>query len=578
MLAYLIRARSRRARAGWFSGRSGLTLFAVCLVGMLVICPQPLRAQARPDAGRILEGIRPPPPAPVTNPDAALPPQEERPAMSGPASQSVVVRHWRITGAHAFSPEQLEALIHEYRGQKLTLAELNDVARLITAHYRQHGYMLSRAYVPAQKIRDDTVEIAVIEGHLSSIDVTNNSPVAGSLVTKHLEHLRRTGPVEGRNLSRSLLLLNDLPGVEVRSTLKPGAALGTSDLDIQVNSAHRFSGSVDADSYGNRFTGQLRGGGTLNFNDPLHYGDVLSLRANSAGHGMNYGRLGYQVPLGGNGLKIGLAASELQYRLGKEFVSLSAHGTAEVGTLWTAYQLVRTPYHNLALQFTYDHKRLDDHIDAAFTDIRKTLDVATLGMLGDWSDAVAGNAINVYSVDFMSGRLRLDPLAAAADQGPNGHQAQGRYYKLALNYSRTQTLTSGVSLYMGLAAQTTNKNLDTSETQAIGGAYGVRAYPQDEGAGDDAAVLNIELRWSVPEIPEMEILTFADAGIVRMNHKPLPTDTNNRRNLAGEGLGLQWVEPKRFALRTYLAWRAGPAPLTDSDRRPRIWLQFAQYF
>jgi hemolysin activation/secretion protein len=578
MLAYLIYARSRCARGEWFSARSGLTLFAVCLLGMLFICPQPLRAQGRPDAGQILEGIRPPPPASAPNPDAALPPQEERPAISGPASELVLVKHWRITGAHAFKPEQLEALIHEYRGQKLTLTELNAVARRITAHYRQHGYMLSRAYVPAQKIRDNTVEIAVLEGHLSSIDVTNSSPVAGSLVTKHLEHLRRTGPVEGRNLSRSLLLLNDLPGVEVRSTLKPGAAVGTSDLDIQVNSTHRFSGSVDADSYGNRFTGQFRGGGTLNFNEPLHYGDVLSLRADSAGHGMNYGRLGYQVPLGGNGLKIGLAASDLKYRLGKEFASLSAHGTAEVGTLWTAYQLVRTPYHNLAFQLTYDHKRLDDRIDANFTDIRKTLDVATFGISGDWSDDVVGNAINVYSVDFISGRLRLDPLTAAFDQGPGGHQTQGRYTKLALNYSRTQTLTRGVSLYMGLAAQTTNKNLDTSETQAIGGAYGVRAYPQDEGAGDDAAVLNIELRWSVPEIPELEILTFADGGMVKMHHQPLPADTNNRRNLAGEGLGLQWIDPKRFALKTYLAWRAGPAPLTDSDRRPRIWLQFAQYF
>src|SRR5581483_1935225 len=246
MQAYLIHARSRRARAGWFSARSGLALFAACLVGMLFICPEPLRAQARPDAGQILEGIRPPPPVSVPNPDAALPPQEERPAMSGPASESILVKHWRITGAHAFPPEQLEALIHEYCGQKLTLAELNKVARVITVHYRRHGYMLSRVYVPAQKIRNNTVEIAVLEGHLSSIDVTNNSRVAGSLVTKHLEHLRRTGPVEGRNLSRSLLLLNDLPGVEVRSTLKPGATLGASDLDIQVNSAHRFSGSVDA--------------------------------------------------------------------------------------------------------------------------------------------------------------------------------------------------------------------------------------------------------------------------------------------------------------------------------------------
>jgi hemolysin activation/secretion protein len=64
--------------------------------------------------------------------------------------RSVLVRHWRITDAHIFPVAELERLIGEYRGQKLTLAELNAVAGRITTYYRQHGYLLSRAYVPAK--------------------------------------------------------------------------------------------------------------------------------------------------------------------------------------------------------------------------------------------------------------------------------------------------------------------------------------------------------------------------------------------------------------------------------------------
>ena len=138
-----------------------------------LLVPFAVQGQVRPDAGRTLEGIRPLPAPPPVEPAAVLPPQEKRPAMSGSDSKRIFVRHWRITGSHLYTEDQLEPLIHEFRGQKLTIDELNDVAARITAYYRRQGYLLSRAYIPAQDVRDNTVEIAVIEGHLAEILVTN---------------------------------------------------------------------------------------------------------------------------------------------------------------------------------------------------------------------------------------------------------------------------------------------------------------------------------------------------------------------------------------------------------------------
>ena len=556
-----------------------LTTFATaCLLAASSIAPTAVCAQTRPDAGQTLEGIRPPPPPPTANPGGALPPQDNRPAMSAADSKRILVRHWRITGAHIFTVAQLDPLIREFRGQKLTLAELNGVAARITAYYRRHGYLLSRAYVPAQDIRDYTVEIAVIEGHLAEIVVTNTSPVAGSLITKHLEHLRSIGPVEGHTLERSLLLLSDVPGVDVRSTLMPGIAVGTSDLDVQVHGTSRVNGSVDADNFGNSYTGEYRGGGTLNVNSPLNYGDLLTLRASTAGSGMSYGHVSWQVPVGGNGLKFGVADSELHYRLRGKFTSLDANGSARVDTLWTAYQLIRSEYANLALQLTYDGKHLDDKIDSTASDSHKTLGVFTLGLSGNQTDGFGGGGVSTYGLNLVSGHLSLDPVTAAIDAGEGGHHTEGRYEKLVLNYSRTQRLSEEVSLYASLIGQLSNKNLDTSETQSLGGAYGVRAYPQDEGIGDDAALLSVEMRWKVPDVPDVQTIAFVDAGTVRVNHSPLPTDTSNRRSIAGEGFGVRWLRSSSFALNTYLAWRSGPQPISDIDRRPRAWIQFAQYF
>lgn len=578
ILEILLRARGFSARLAAFSPSLLKTLAGLCLLGGGVFAPLELRAQARPDAGQTLESVHPPPTVPDRNPAAALPPEAERSPMLALDKRTVLVRHWHITGAHIFPVAELEALISEYRGQSLTMAEYIAIAGRITTYYRKHGYLLSHAYVPEQTVRNDTVEIAVVEGHLAEINVTNTSPISGHLATKHLEHLRGMGAIESQTIERSLLLLSDLPGVEVRSTLMPGATVGTSNLDVQMQGTDRLSGSVDADSFGNRYTGQYRAGGTLNVNDPFHYGDLLTLRADSSGPDMNYGRIAWQTPLGGNGLKAGMAGSDLNYRLGKEFKSLDAHGTAQVYTLWTAYPVIRTLYRNLSAQLSYDEKHLDDRVDSTDSNSRKTVGVLTVGLSGDRTDGFGGGGISVYSLNLSTGNLRLDPAGAAVDQGVGGHHTEGRYNKLAFSYSRTQTLTEELVLYTAFTGQVSSKNLDTSETQSLGGAYGVRAYPQNEATGDDLAQVSMELRWKIPDLPELQTIGFVDAGKTRLNHSPLPTDTNNQRTLAGEGFGLQWARANRFALKTYLAWRSTAAPTTDVDRRPRIWLEFAQYF
>lgn len=280
---------------------------------------------------------------------------------------------------------------------------------------------------------------------------------------------------------------------------------------------------------------------------------LFSLRASTAGSGMTYGRAAWQTPIGGDGLYVGIAWSDLRYELGENFESLDAHGDAQVGTLWTAYPFMRTQTHNFTARLSYDNKRLNDRIDAAASNSSKSLDL-------------------------ISGRLDLDTQAAAIDQGAGGRDTEGTYQKLALSVSRLQRLERQLLLYAALSGQATTKNLDSSEKQSVGGAYGVRAYPQGEATGDHAAILNRELRWEVPGFPEVQALVFADAAAVWANHSTLSTDRKNRRVLSGEGIGAQWHKKDSFAAKAYVGWRSGPQPTSDKDRRPRFWLQLAQYF
>jgi hemolysin activation/secretion protein len=217
-------------------------------------------AQAPPDAGRIqqeIERSRIPAPAPRA-PAAPLVEEPVRPALAAPASARFLVKGFRITRATAFPEAELAALLAQFTGRELSLADLQRAADVLTRHYRDRGYFVARAYVPAQEIRDGIVEITVLEGRIDRISVrpTSDTRLAEGLVESTLRGaLGADGLIREAELERGLLLLNDLPGVEARATLAPGRSLGVSDVTVELNEGPLVTGNVDFDTYGNKFSG-----------------------------------------------------------------------------------------------------------------------------------------------------------------------------------------------------------------------------------------------------------------------------------------------------------------------------------
>ncbi len=119
-----------------------------------------------------------------------------------------------------------------------------------------------------------------------------------SSIFAQLGGLNEGDRVESAPLENRLLLLSDLPGVNVKSTLLPGATVGTSDLVVGLTPGRRVSGEVDFDNAGNRYTGEYRLGAMVNLNNPLGLGDVASLRAITSSSGLNYARASYQLVVG----------------------------------------------------------------------------------------------------------------------------------------------------------------------------------------------------------------------------------------------------------------------------------------
>lgn len=542
---------------------SALTALAALIPALALAAP--------PDAGTLLESLKPAPPLPSRS-AGALPEEAGRPALQLDARFKISVQGIRISGAHALGEADLQPLVADAIGQELSLAELQALAERITRRYRAAGYLLARAYLPAQEIKDGQIEIAVLEGRLGKLTLDNRSRLADADVAGYLASLKENAAVEGGALERDLLLLNDLPGSEVRSTLKPGASVGLTDLDVRVGAKSRYSGGVELDNFGNRYTGSTRLGGSFTVAD-LVGGDTLSVRALAA-NGMNYGRLAYQLPVNHHGTQAGAAYSEMHYRLGGDFADLHAHGTAGIASLYLLHPFLRSRAANVNGQASYEHKRLDDRVDATATQTGKRLDVWTLGLSGDRLDGLGGGGQNFGSLAYVGGRLHLDADSAALDAG--GHRTAGAYDKITFNVSRLQGLFDRLSLYANVQGQQAGKNLDSSEKMTLGGPQAVRAYPQGEAPADDAWLASLELRYA--PAANWQVSLFHDAAEGRLNHRPLSADAHNHRSLSGSGLGLVYAQPGDFSVQMTIAWREGRQPTADQDRNPRAWIQFAKRF
>lgn len=535
-------------------------------------CALPALAQQPPDAGGQLRDLEKQPPAlPRKPPPRIEVEQPARPPLKPAPAVRFVLKDVRFSGNSAFAESELKPLLQDLIGREIGFAELEEATARITRYYRERGYLVARAYLPQQEIRDGVVEIAVLEGRLGRLDLKNRSRVRDAVIERHFDAL--TGDVINEDrLERKLLLLSDLPGIgRAAAALRPGERVGESALALDLTQPDAAaSASAELDNYGSHFTGEFRLSGELDFASPTGYGDQLTARVIKGLPGLDLVRLAYQLPVGGDGLKVGAAYSALAYRLGKEFAALGAHGRANAASATLSYPFIRARSHNLNAQLALAHRTFEDRIDATMTDTHKSTDVATLGVSGDLRDALGGGAINAGSLAYSSGRLDIETAdARTIDEATL--RSHGSFHKLNWNLLRAQRIAQQWSVLLALSGQRASKNLDSSEKFTLGGPYGVRAFALGEASGDQGVLGNAELRFDV-EPAVLQAFGFLDAGEIKVNRDPPPGSGNNERRLWAAGAGLNWTPVRAFSARAIVAWSdqrttSGPA------RSPRVWLQ-----
>jgi hemolysin activation/secretion protein len=156
---------------------------------------------------------------------------------------------------------------------------------------------------------------------------------------------------------------------------------------------------------------------------------------------------------------------------------------------------------------------------------------------------------------------------------------------------RLQFIDGKHAIFMSASRQWASKNLDSSEKLYLGGASGVRAFPNSEAGGSTGVTATLELRreWNA----QWQTTLFYDYGRVSQFKEPfrtdgssLLTDTTNDLILRGRGLSVTYRFVSGAEVKATLARRVSPNPQpsytgTDNDgtlRLNRFWLNVSMPF
>lgn len=544
-----------------------ISVASLCLLGVASVTTVCAQTVPPVDAGALRQQIERELKAPLPGKAPEIRPEPAKP-LQLPEGQSITVSAFRFEGNTLLDEARLRPVVAAWLNRPIGINELQAAAQAVANAYREAGWIV-RVYLPKQDVTEGVVTIQIVEAVFSGTRSEGPEPTRVKLpyVLSRLEAQQTSGaPLNADALDRGLLLADDLPGVSVTGALMPGDRAGETALVVKTSDEPLLFGEVTLDNHGSRSTGEKRAILTSSLNSPLGIGDLLRVDALTT-RGSDYARLGYSLPVGADGWRLGINASKLDYRLvPPEFAALDGNGDSTSVGVDASYPLIRSRLHNLYLTMAWDDKRyrnLANQIEQSNYAIREL----TVGLSGNLYDSWGGGGANTFSLTWTNGRVDL----GATNQGENTALA-GSFGKLRYQLGRTQVLTPTLSLHGAVSGQYANEDLDSSERFYLGGPGGVRAYPVNEGGGSRGELAKLELRWRLPQ--SLQLTGFYDWGQIN-NLASGPS-----YELKGYGLALSWSGPYGLGVSATWARRDGNNPnptATGRDQdgsldRNRVWL------
>ncbi|MHA6334040.1 ShlB/FhaC/HecB family hemolysin secretion/activation protein [Qipengyuania sp. CAU 1752] len=211
----------------------------------------------------------------------------------------------RFEGLPNVAAPQLDTAWRDLAGSPIPIAKLCEVRDHAATILRQQGY-LAAVQVPPQRIEEGgTVQMDVLAARLIEVQLRGNPGRSERVIAAHVAQLTEDEYFNVFEAERHLMLLQDLPGFDVRLTLRP-ANRGSGEVvgDILVE-RRPVEMRVAMHNLASRGTGREGIFTELVLNDLTGMGDQtrVSLYSTTDFEEQIVAELGHSLALGGSGLR-----------------------------------------------------------------------------------------------------------------------------------------------------------------------------------------------------------------------------------------------------------------------------------
>lgn len=453
--------------------------------------------------------------------------------------------------------QRLVWLIREQRGRRgITLGQIEGVANIITQFYRERGFVLAKAYIPKQQVRDGIVNLTLLLGTLGEVKVSGNRVYSEAQIASVFDDMMGK-PITNTLVEERLYLVNDYPGLFVEGYFEPGRQVGDTRLGVNLRKESRYSANARLDSHGTEDTGRYRAYVDGQVNNLFGIADRLKLGLLAAFQPSNtdYWSLEYQAKPFGPRLALGVDLSENQFLVDQSEVLTSQFkltGDVFVRGVNAAYLLRRTRHQNSTIALRYE-------------EIESDLEVGDFA--GDQLDDRLKNISLSYEFDrlqeqtrrFHQGRVRLlsGKFVSGADEGQKESYPIVNIDYSLLSFWRLPLFDADTRLIYRAELQYAGINLSGVLRSSLAGPTRARAYEPGLFTGDDVVFLGVDWIFNAPQSLDFNIINsinlrelvkpvvFVDFAYGRQNPLEGNSDTVEA-TLIDVGFGFKFAHGKSF--------------------------------
>jgi hemolysin activation/secretion protein len=480
----------------------------------------------------------------------------------------VFVKRFEITGNTVFTGDELHKIAAPYENRMLTTVEIQQVRRNITLHYINNGYINSGAILPDQKVADGLISLQVIEGELTSIEVSGNKRLRSEYISDRLR-LGGEPPLNLKDMQIHLRYLQQNPLIkQVNAELGAGVKPGESVLKLLVEEEDPYQVVLFTDNYRSPSIGGYGGGVEASHSNLTGRGDIISARYVEA-EGVEELAVSYAIPLTARDTTLRLHYQGSDAVIEEEpFNILDVTSKSRTFGFELTHPIYRTPNEELVVGIGFDHRRSETYLLGQPFSFSEGPDdglskASVIRFSQTWDKRLPNEVYSIRSlfsigIDAFEATiygsnppLTACNVATSASDCPDGDFLA---WLGQLQYARRFTMKERlVQMIFRGDLQLSRDRLLPMEKLSMGGARTVRGYRENQLVRDNGLIASLELRIPVLHNAEgsapLQLAPFVDYG----ESWNTDSDTPDPWSISSAGIGLLWDPNQYFHVEMYFA-------------------------